>query len=293
MDKDFLIRLITTSQRVVLPGFGAFLKKSEAGHPIFTPFLKGDDGFLSAEIQKEYHVDSNDSKEIIVAFVEHIKEVLSQKQRYVIEGIGVLIVNDNGAITLVMDTSKQIAAPTTNQNVTSEATPSVQNPVAAQPLTNNRNSFATQLPKAQAAPQSIARAQSTVAPKPVQQGGFVRPTHPHAPQVTPKPSGIQQRVAQPHIQPNAQPNAQPTPQPQPEREPARGGDRRQEAAASGTRVIRKTKPTHARSGHNQINSNKKQKKGDLWLIIAIVAASLVIILMAYGLFTAQEVSMLE
>ncbi len=290
MDKDFLIRLIMTSPRVVIPGFGAFLKKQKDGYPVFTPFLKSDDGFLSSEIESEYGVQSSDAKEIIESYVEHIKEVLSERRAYVIDGVGILRVNDNGAITLLMDTTKQIPKSSTSAPAqieeaeevkgTGTPPPTTQRTITPQPIMGSRPQFNTQPPRPAAAPAQPAPQNP---PQPAAQSNR-GPAVPPTPRQ--QPSGfVRQSPPQPQTQAAPQPKATPRPAPagtkRASEEPRRRPAPNQEYRESTERYLRDTPPA------------KKKKRSDVWLIIAIIAATLVIGMMILGILTAQEVQMIE
>lgn len=176
MDKNLLIRLLTLNSKVILPGFGAFLHKSSDNRSVFTPFLKSDDGFLSAEVAKEYSVDESDAKEIVSEFVEHIKSTLKNTGKFYFEGIGTLQTDINDTIVFIMDISKQI--PGDAQAVTEE-TPNAQK---AQPDDEESAPTPNVQPSSEANTHPAAQ---PVTPKPLHQTINQQTTNQQ--QVTPQP----------------------------------------------------------------------------------------------------------
>lgn len=129
MDKELLIRVLSSSNRVIMPGFGVFLRKNLNEQLIFSPFLRNDDGYLVSVVEQEYGLSKEDATDMVLSFIEHIKMVLVEKKRFIIDGVGTLFVDENGAIAMVMDTSKQISDAATSVSVEQ---PQSQSEVAAE-----------------------------------------------------------------------------------------------------------------------------------------------------------------
>ncbi len=299
MDKEFLIKILHTAPRVVLPGFGAFLRKQQEGYVVFTPFLKSDDGFLSGQIEREYGVSVDDAREMIDAFVAHVSEVLRGVGRFQIEGVGSLVIDANGAISFVMDSSRQIphtASSTATQQPQPKVEPQVEpkqvfepkvtpqpqpqpqsrpeptvqtpppapaptpRPVVPQPITANRSPFTPPTTPAQPAPQPVRP------PIPGQQ----RPPMPQAPQgVAPRPNpvGGQSPVGNPPQRPSSGQMQKPPHGARPGEGPRR------------ERPLPKSPPVPRKKGKN-----------DMWLVIAIVAALVAIGLLVFGFVTSNAAS---
>lgn len=111
MDNEILIRLLSGNHRLVIPGFGAFLKKDNGtgNVVVFSPFLKKDDGVLAGAIMGEFGIEEQDALAMISEFVIHIKESLESKGRYTLSGIGELSLDINGAISFK---ETQVSSPT-------------------------------------------------------------------------------------------------------------------------------------------------------------------------------------
>ncbi|MFI3295140.1 MAG: hypothetical protein R3Y19_03890 [Rikenellaceae bacterium] len=101
MDNELLVRLLTQVPKLIIPGFGAFLRKEGIGTLVFSPFLKRDDGVLVKIISDEYGVSLEDAHSMIGEWVDSIHQTLAEKSKYHIDGIGLLMLDSNGAISMV------------------------------------------------------------------------------------------------------------------------------------------------------------------------------------------------
>lgn len=185
-----------------MPGFGVFLRKNLNEQLIFSPFLRNDDGFLVSVVEQEYGLNKEEATEMVYSFIEHIKTVLVEKKRFIIDGVGTLFVDDNGAIAMVMDTSKQIStnaatqqqpSATETQNIAQEvvAEPVVETVVAVQDEVAVEPEVAQQVtpvveqaveqpvaePVVNAATPQIPRPVQTPKPQPIQQSRVVGGSH--------------------------------------------------------------------------------------------------------------------
>lgn len=102
MDNNLLKQLIAQHRRVVIPDFGAFLKKEtpEGEELVFSPFLRKDDGMVTEAIVREYGVETEDARGMIAEFVIYLRQSLASSGRYYIEGVGMLAADANGVVTL-------------------------------------------------------------------------------------------------------------------------------------------------------------------------------------------------
>ncbi len=298
MDKNLLIRLLSTSPKVILPGFGAFLRKTKDSHAVFTPFLRSDDGFLASEVSEEYGVSLDDAKEMVEAFINHINDTITTKQHFYFEGVGTLSRDVNGAITFVMDLSKQIPTEATAVSETThipqiEPVPQIEpepkvvpEPIPAPkvetPSPRPEPIFPPQ-PKPNYAPQPHKVAQ----PQPHSEYGATVTPRPAAPKPLMGVPKAQFTPAQPVVE---RPAVTPRPQrPQPiTPQPLSRPQPQQRAQVSPSTPKMQTKADPNRQLRQSPQPTRKNKKGDMWLVIAIIAAVVVIGLMVYGILTAQE-----
>lgn len=102
MDNNLLKQLIAQHRRVVIPDFGAFLKKEtpDGEELVFSPFLRKDDGVVTDAIVTEYGVETEDARAMVAEFVIYLRQSLASSGRYYIEGVGMLAADANGAVTL-------------------------------------------------------------------------------------------------------------------------------------------------------------------------------------------------
>lgn len=297
MDKNLLIRLLSTSPKVILPGFGAFLRKTKDSHAVFTPFLRSDDGFLASEVSEEYGVSLDDAKEMVEAFVVHINDTITSKQHFYFEGVGTLSRDVNGAITFVMDLSKQIP---TEAEAVAETThvPHIEPEAKAQPEpiaapkveapSPRPEPFFPPQPKPNYAPQPHKVAQ----PQPHTEYSAPVPPRPAAPKPLMGVPKVQFTPAQPVVE---RPAMSPRPQrpqpisPQPLSRPTVPQQPQQPQQRAQVSPKMQTKADPNRQLRQSPQPTRKNKKGDMWLVVAIIAAVVVIGLMVYGILTAQEV----
>ena len=94
------------NKRLVIPTLGAFIRKKVDGVGevlVFVPFLNKDDGVLCQAIKSWAGVEQEDAEQILLEYVATIKELLKEKNQYIIESIGVLKYDTNGIIYLTKE----------------------------------------------------------------------------------------------------------------------------------------------------------------------------------------------
>ncbi len=363
MDNNLLKQLIVRHRRVVIPDFGAFLKKEtpEGEALVFSPFLRKDDGVVTNAIVREYGVETEDARAMVAEFVIYLRQSLASSGKYYIEGVGMLMADANGAITLregefpaaaqpaaaaaEAEMQQQVQQPQ-QPSVVPQPTPVVQ-PVMPQPQQQPQlqqqpmapqpqplvQQIQQQIPPQQPAmtrPQTIQMQgqapQMSVPPlgHPQQQpmAGFGRVQQPQQPFGRPQPQQRpqgpmgggqlqqpqqpmqpQQRPSQPMQQPQrpqGQPQqgmmgggqlpprpqgpmgggqSQPHPMQQPQQRPPHPMQQPQQRP-QGQHPAGKPGQPHRRPGAPRRRPPKT--KTDVWLVVAIIAALVVIAIMIYG-----------
>ncbi|MCH5306085.1 MAG: hypothetical protein J1E79_06340 [Rikenella sp.] len=363
MDNNLLKQLIARHRRVVIPDFGAFLKKEtpEGEALVFSPFLRKDDGVVTNAIVREYGVETEDARAMVSEFVIYLRQSLASSGKYYIEGIGMLAADANGSITL-REGEKPEPEPVEPEPVqppqqTARMQQPVQQPIVQQPVAPQQAipqpiPPMTQQQPAMPRPQSI-QMQGQVPPMPQQpqpamqpqqpmrgpmmMGGQQQPLQPQQPspfgriQQQPGPGqqpgqpmrngSVQQRPAasQHMAQPQmgqlrtpagggaAMPGQQQTvgmlpQQPLQQGQPTTAGgvrtqtglQQRPNGGQGGGRPGMGSGPHPGRPGGQgprrpgQSGRRKQPKtKTDIWLVVAIIAALVVIAIMIYGLITKQ------
>lgn len=102
MDNALLVKILRQNNRLVIPGFGAFLVKEtpQGSSCVFSPFLKRDDGVLKEELMREFSIEPQDAQDMIKAYIAHVEDSIKTNGRYFISGVGALRADSNGALSL-------------------------------------------------------------------------------------------------------------------------------------------------------------------------------------------------
>ncbi|MEG0163151.1 MAG: hypothetical protein RR652_04375, partial [Mucinivorans sp.] len=174
------------------------------------PFLRTDDGKLGAIIALEYGVSPQEAQTMIGEFAEKMRTILKVKSKYYIDGLGMLIVDNNGVISFLEEEAKpapRVAEPRVEPRVEPRAEPRM----AADPVSNpspgvapgNAMPNVAHNPVSPASP--LAMGAQRMAPSPIavrQQplqvpvpSPFARTTAPVAPIPAPIPAPIAQPTA--------------------------------------------------------------------------------------------------
>jgi nucleoid DNA-binding protein len=99
MDK-YIIELLDTNTRVIIPDFGAFIiKQKDPRHIVFNEFLRYNDGLLIEFIAKSENIDKVLAKKKVVEYVDLANKNLKENNEHTLEGLGKLIKESTGKIT--------------------------------------------------------------------------------------------------------------------------------------------------------------------------------------------------
>ena len=101
---------MNANRRLVVPEFGAFIRKEDGGDVAFVPFLKRDDGVLKDLVAAAIGVSEQDAALMIDEFVFSIRKGVSELGSYTIEGLGVITKDGNGVLTMRYDSSAMVAS---------------------------------------------------------------------------------------------------------------------------------------------------------------------------------------
>lgn len=234
---------------------------------VFSPFLRTDDGKLSAIVALEYGISPTEAATMISEFSEKIRTILKVKSKYYIDEVGMLMVDSNGVVSFVEEIAKPAPAPQTTPAPEPYVAPQPVQPIQpvqpAQPI-QPATPRPTPAPASQTIPQPMpARAQPLAAP---------------AAPIAPAPSPFA-RAAAPQPMPGAtRPTPQQTQQPSTGRTPSQMPPKGAPRPAGAGQPKRTGAPRPI----------KKSKKSDMWLMIAILAAAVVILLMVYAIAFAPK-----
>ncbi|MCL2562162.1 MAG: hypothetical protein FWE10_07600 [Rikenellaceae bacterium] len=106
MIDSIIATYIRGNKRLVVPDFGAFLRK-EDGETVFVEFLKKDDHVLNSLIRERYGVDEGRARAIIDEYVSGIRHAVQTTGRAVVDGVGTLRPDGNGVLILMYDPRTQ------------------------------------------------------------------------------------------------------------------------------------------------------------------------------------------
>jgi hypothetical protein len=99
MDK-YIIELLDTNTRVIIPDFGAFIiKQKEPRLIVFNEFLRYNDGLLIDYVTKSENIDKEAAKKKVVEYVDKAGKNLTANNEHSVEGLGKLIKESTGKIT--------------------------------------------------------------------------------------------------------------------------------------------------------------------------------------------------
>lgn len=98
---------LSSGRRMVLPEFGAFLRKDDTGEVVFVEFLKKDDGVLTGLVREKLAVTQTEATEVVGTYIMDIRRKVQDSGAYAIEGVGTLHLDANGNYALSYDPSVQ------------------------------------------------------------------------------------------------------------------------------------------------------------------------------------------
>ena len=99
MDK-YIIELLDTNTRVIVPDFGAFIiKQKEPRLIVFNEFLRYNDGLLIEYVAKSENIDKEAAKKKVIEYVDKAGKDLKDNNEHLISGLGKLVKESTGKIT--------------------------------------------------------------------------------------------------------------------------------------------------------------------------------------------------
>ena len=274
MINKIIAEYLRTNKRLVVPHFGAFIRKENSEAIVFVPFLKKDDGVLQQLLVSEYGMDSADAQAVIDEYIAEIKESIAARGAYVIEGVGRLMTDSNGICYLELGAAPAQAAAVRSVDTASPVGPASFPAPSAEPARHTkiqqqaRPTAKTDKLGAAASPQSPARKPEAQYPP------DTRPSNPvtsrsvqDALYGNPRPAPLQApadrqeqtfRTPMPNVRPGNQPPRPPMP---PQGRPAGTG-------------YRPSRP---------VGRQAPKSKADGFIVIAILAAVAALAAIIFGL----------
>jgi hypothetical protein len=102
--EQYLLELIKSNNRVIVPNFGAFIVSRDAGTTVlFNNFLSFNDGLLINHISSQKGIETTEVTQQVSDFVDKIKKELDEKGEYTIDKIGRFTKDQNGILRFTQD----------------------------------------------------------------------------------------------------------------------------------------------------------------------------------------------
>lgn len=98
--------------RLIIPSVGTLLKRKESGEIVFVEMLKKNDGKLVGLVAEQFGVAADEAEAIVEGYSEEIGRQIATSRKFIIDGVGVLLVGTNGALDFAFNPfSHTIPAP--------------------------------------------------------------------------------------------------------------------------------------------------------------------------------------
>ena len=98
--------------RLIIPSVGTLLKRKESGEIVFVEMLKKNDGKLVGLVAEQFGVAADEAEAIVEGYSEEIGRQIATSRKFIIDGVGVLLVGTNGALDFAFNPfTRTIPAP--------------------------------------------------------------------------------------------------------------------------------------------------------------------------------------
>lgn len=102
--EQYLLELIKSNNRVIVPNFGAFIVSRDAGTTVlFNNFLSFNDGLLINHISSKKGIETTEATDLVSDFVDKVKKELDDKGEYSIDKLGTFTKDQNGILRFTQD----------------------------------------------------------------------------------------------------------------------------------------------------------------------------------------------
>ncbi len=230
------------NKRLVIPGFGAFIRK-DSGEVVLVEFLKKDDGVLTSLLTARLNISEQDALGAIDTYIVEIKRSIAALGNYPIKGLGCIFVTPNGLYELEYAPQQQAApsAPSINSTTTATTQQTVSKPQAVR-TTASPGTLAQQ-----------ASRQTPPAPAPAPT------TRPQATASAPRPVQMSKPMQTPASDSIARPYSRPLQQPTP---------------------AQQQRPVYTKPAYRP--AQRPKKKTDVVMILAVLAAIIAVAAIGFG-----------
>ncbi|MBR4851220.1 MAG: hypothetical protein IKU97_04085 [Tidjanibacter sp.] len=100
-------RYIADSTRLIIPNIGTLLRRKESGEIVFMEMLKKGDGTLNALVGAHFQLSDAQAAEAVENYTAAIRKGLDTNKKFIMDGVGVLLVGTNGNIEFIFNPSAQ------------------------------------------------------------------------------------------------------------------------------------------------------------------------------------------
>lgn len=102
--EQYLLELIKSNNRVIVPNFGAFIVSRDSGTTVlFNNFLSFNDGLLINHVSTQKGIQTTEATDLVSEFVDKIKKELDEQGEYTIEKLGTFTKDQNGILRFTQD----------------------------------------------------------------------------------------------------------------------------------------------------------------------------------------------
>lgn len=143
MDRSILAELIRKNKRLIIPNVGAFLHRDTESNTqlsiTFSPFLKYNDGQLEDLLISNYGFSKIEAAEQIKRLSIEIIDEIKESGSYAIPGIGILINDSKGSISLTSEESSSQRKSTDPDDGKNIQTTNIDSPLEVDTSTSDKN----------------------------------------------------------------------------------------------------------------------------------------------------------
>ena len=100
-------RYIADNTRLIIPNIGTLLRRKESGEIVFMEMLKKGDGTLNALVGTHFQLSDAQAAEAVENYTAAIRKGLDTNKKFIMDGVGVLLVGTNGNVEFIFNPSAQ------------------------------------------------------------------------------------------------------------------------------------------------------------------------------------------
>lgn len=269
-------------KRMIVPGFGAFIKR-DSGDVVFMDILTSDDGLLAEEVSRNDVIPPEEASAVVRSYGATLKEKLHTEGRVTVQGVGTIITSTNGKHSLVAEESTLDSRVSEKSGVSAEQESAATAPVKT--ATNARARFEAAMTSGNESPDAGDTKQTGKRATEHSESKKETPvgTHKGTPDKAERTTDVQPKPAQRHgaTGANRHTDTQATPL---------DSIVNNEASIVTEEVLANSNSASADNGNYRVDyssrihiqQRRKRKRVDGILIIAIIAIVLAIAALGYG-----------